>query len=131
MLSDFLEITEKLSIVNKSFVTIAKPLIIYGCNVYIRDTMLLAPAGKGSLEALGGLYACEGDLSKRDVSSEEKMKMSKFLIRDKEAFEEDAIQDAVITLKHALSMEQFNLSIKQLGVPLTLSSIGRNYVFEE
>lgn len=28
-------------------------------------------------------------------------------------------------------MEQFNLSIKQLGVPLTLSSIGRNYVFEE
>jgi hypothetical protein len=30
--------------------------------------------------------------------------MSEFLERDKEAFEEFAKQDAVITLKHALSM---------------------------
>jgi hypothetical protein len=34
-------------------------------------------------------------------------------------------------LKHALAMESFNFSIKQFGVPLTLSSIGRNYVFEK
>lgn len=30
-----------------------------------------------------------------------------------------------------LSMEQFNMRIKQIGIPLTLSSIGRNYVLEE
>jgi hypothetical protein len=57
--------------------------------------------------------------------------MSKFLERDRTGFEEYAIQDAIITLKHALSMEQFNFGIKQLGVPITLSSMGRNYVLDE
>jgi len=55
--------------------------------------------------------------------------MDKFLIRDKKAFEEYALQDAIITLKHAVAMEEINLTVKQLGIPLTLSSIGRKYVF--
>ena len=37
--------------------------------------------------------------------------MSKFLQRDKEAFEEYALRDLVITLKHSLSFEQFNMRI--------------------
>ena len=57
--------------------------------------------------------------------------MSNLLVRDKEAFESYALQDAVITLKHALAMEKFNMSISQLGIPLTLSSMGRNYVFHQ
>lgn len=61
-----------------------------------------------------------GDLLKKSIPPEDKSKLSKFLIRDKQAFEEYAIQDAVICLKHALSRERFNLSIYQLGVPLTL-----------
>jgi hypothetical protein len=56
--------------------------------------------------------------------------MSAFLERDQVAFEEYALQDAVISLKHALSMESFNWGIKQLGVPGTLSSIGRNSFFD-
>lgn len=41
--------------------------------------------------------------------------MGKLLQRDKQAFEEYAIQGAVITLKQALSREKFNLSIYLLG----------------
>lgn len=39
--------------------------------------------------------------------------MSNFLKRDKQAFEEYAIQDAIITLKPAKAMGWFNLGIKQ------------------
>jgi len=39
--------------------------------------------------------------------------MSNLLKRDKQAFEEYTIQDAFITLKHALYMERFNLGIKK------------------
>ena len=57
--------------------------------------------------------------------------MRKFLNRDKTAFEKYAVQDAVITLKHAISMEIFNRKCKTLRIPLTLSPIRRNYVFNE
>lgn len=57
--------------------------------------------------------------------------MSKLLERDKETFDQYAIQDAVITLKHAMAMESFNFSLKLLGVPVTLSSVGRNFVLDK
>ena len=93
--------------------------------------MLLAPAGAGSLDKLGKLYEHEGDFTKRTISPQDIRDMSGFLKRDKIAFEEYALQDAIITLKHAISMEKFNMTVKQIGVPLTLSSIGRNDVFKE
>jgi hypothetical protein len=46
------------------------------------------------------------------------------------AFEESAIQDGLITLKHGVAMKNLNLSIKKFGIPLSLSSIGRISVFE-
>lgn len=130
MLRDFDVIKPMLSIVNKSFVTVRKPLVLYGSKIYIRDTMLLAPAGKG-LDSIGGLYSLDGDYTKIEVSDTDKAKMSGFLSRDKERFEQYAIRDAVIVLKHSVAMEEFNILVKQLGVPLTLSSLGRNYVFDK
>jgi hypothetical protein len=130
MLRDFEEFKKLLSVVNKSFVTLGKPLKIYNTSIYFRDTQLLAPVGKSSLEQLGELYISEGDYTKRSISIEDKSKMSNLLKRNKKVFEEYAIQDVKITLKHATEMERFNMSIQQLGVPLTLSSIGKNYVFE-
>lgn len=127
---DFDELKKDLSIINKSFVTLGNPLKIGSSYVHFRDTILLAPAGLSTLEALGRLYNNEGDFSKRDISIEYKSRMSKFLADDKKGFEDYAIQDAVITLKHAISMEQFNLEIKQFGVPVTLASVGRNFVLE-
>lgn len=93
--------------------------------------MLLAAAGKGRLADLGKLYENEGDFTKRDITPRDLNNMSAFLKRDKAAFEDYALQVAIITLKHALSMEKFNMSVIQIGIPLTLSSIGRIYVFNE
>jgi hypothetical protein len=131
MLSDFDVIKEKLSIVNKSFVTLGKPLRYEDTNVYIRDTVLLAPAGKQSLGDIGKMYESEGDFSKREISKDDLANMGAFLKRDRIAFEEYALQDAIITLKHVISMEVFNFRVLQIGVPLTLSSIGRKYVAKE
>jgi hypothetical protein len=61
MLEDFQDFKTRLSIINKSFVTIRKPLRIYSSNVYIRDTILLSPAGMNSLDKLGSLYSKEGE----------------------------------------------------------------------
>lgn len=57
--------------------------------------------------------------------------ISRVLKRDKSYFEEYAIVDAMISLKHATEMELVNLSVKQLGIPVTLAALGRNFVFEE
>ena len=131
MLRGFEELKNNLSIVSKSFVTLGKPLKYEQTFVHIRDTKLIAPAGLGSLKALGTLYENDGDFVKRTIGFDDVNNMDEFLKRDKQAFEDYAIQDAVITLKHALEMERFNMGIKKLGVPLTLSSIGRKYVLEE
>ena len=132
MLSNFEnDLKKQLSIVNKSFVSLGKPLRYEDKFMYVRDTMLLAPAGYNSLARLGELYNEEGDYSKRRISQEDLNNMKEFLKRDEKAFKEYALQDAIITLKHAIAMEQFNMSVKQIGVPLTLSSVGRNYVFTE
>lgn len=131
MLSDFDDIKKDLSIINKSFVTLGKPIKFANSNVYIRDTLLLAPAGNSSLASLGKLYSNDGDFSKRTISYEDLTNMSAFLERDRYGFEEYALQDAIITLKHAISMESFNFGVKQIGIPVTLASMGRNYVLDE
>jgi len=35
------------------FVTLGTPFKVYGASIYFRDTKLLAPGGKGSLEQIG------------------------------------------------------------------------------
>jgi hypothetical protein len=46
-------------------------------------------------------------------------------------FEEYANQDCLIALKHATEMVKVNMSVKQIGIPCTLSALGRNFVFDE
>lgn len=128
ILDDFNELKEKLDIVNKSFITLGKPLRIKGLNVYIRDTMLLAPAGKKSLESIGSLYP---ESPKIYLSKEDKQRMDLLLKRDPLLFENYAIRDSIITLKHANSMENFNFELKGIGIPTTLSSLGHKYVIDK
>src|SRR5690348_4224319 len=45
ILNDFNDYKEYLDIVNNSIVTLKNPIPLAGVNVYIRDTMLLAPGG--------------------------------------------------------------------------------------
>lgn len=128
ILSDFCEFKNELNIVNKSFVTLAKPIVFADVNVYIRDTFLLAPQKVRSLEALGKLYESELGFKKKEIPKKYLSMMSTFLKTDKASFEEYALRDAEIVLKHATEMEGFNFSLKQLGVPITLSSLGKKFV---
>ena len=130
LLSDFNELKKKLSVVNKSFVSLGKPLKFDGSYVYFRDTMLLAPAGMNSLKELSKLYSKDG-LVKREISIDDIKNMRGFLERDPERFRDYALHDALITLKHAIEMEIFNMKIFKTGIPITLSSIGRKFVFKE
>jgi S-adenosylmethionine synthetase len=45
-----------LDIVDNTFITLRKGLRIDGVNVVLRDTILLAPAGKNKLSSIGSLY---------------------------------------------------------------------------
>jgi hypothetical protein len=115
-----------LDIVHKSFITLGKPLRMQDCNVHIRDTLLLAPAGNRSLESLGKLYG--GDYNKIKVSSYYKQNMHKLLLEDRKFFTDYAVQDAMITLKHANEMEDFNFNLNKIGLPLSLTSLGESSV---
>jgi hypothetical protein len=126
MLTDFDLIKEELSIVNGSFVTLRDPLKYCGQNIHIRDTMLLAPGPGKSLAKIGKLYG-EG-YNKLTISPDNLKDMQSFLDNDRELFIEYALRDALISLVHALWMEEFNFSLGALGIPLTLSSLGRRYV---
>jgi hypothetical protein len=127
MLNDFDDIKHELDIVNKSFVTLRKPLLIEGVNVIIRDTMLLAPGSRKSLDAIGKMY---NNLGKIDISKEYKSNMSKLLVDNPSLFKEYAMQDAVIALIHGCYMDTFFNRIGGLGVPLTLSTLSSNYIKE-
>jgi len=124
MLSDFEELKEQLDIVNKSFVTLGKPLNIENTNVFIRDTMLLTPAMNKSLDAIGMLYGFE----KKKLTKEEISNMDVLLATDKNRFTDYAVRDAIIPLIHGNYMEHFNFQLKELGIPITLSSLGIKYV---
>jgi hypothetical protein len=126
MLNDFESFKDQLDIVNRSFVTLGKPMKIGDFNVIIRDTMLLAPAGKKSLDSIGSLYG--QDLNKIALSKEQKSNMDLLLKEDKALFSEYAIKDAIIPLIHSNYMEDFNFKLNEVGIPITLSSLSSKYV---
>jgi hypothetical protein len=66
--------------VNKSFVTISRPLRFDTANVYVRDTIHLAPAGLSSLHAIGKLYSNEGDYNKIEVKKQQTKKGSSYFV---------------------------------------------------
>ncbi len=113
MLNDFNDFKDDLSIINKNFATLGRgvdlsklkrytkserAMKLKGCNIYIRDTMLLSPAGKNSLNDLGKLYGAK--LHKKSLSKEQIENMDLLLVEDKKLFQEYAVRDAIITLVH-------------------------------
>lgn len=125
MLSDFEDIKYQLDIINKCFVTLKKPILINGINVYVIDTMLIAPGGKKSLDAISLLYK---GLNKLKISDSYIRNMNIFIKKDPELFKKYALQDSLIALVHGIFMEEFNHTINGFGIPLTLSSLSGNYV---
>jgi hypothetical protein len=125
LLKDFDELKEELNIVNGNFVTVGKPIKIKNKKVFIRDTMLLTPAGNRSLDSIGRLY----ETPKIDIGNYDKSDMRSLMIADKKLFIDYAIRDSVITLMHACTIEEFRFDkIGKIGIPLTLSALGTEYV---
>ena len=82
ILKDFTLFKDELDIVNKSFVTLGKPINFANSRIMIRDTMLLAPASKKSLSSIGKLY----DLKKYELSESEIRNMDLLLKDDPSKF---------------------------------------------
>jgi hypothetical protein len=113
-----------LDILSKVFVTRGRPIKVGGFNVYLRDTTLLAPAGKQSLEAIGSLYAEK--YNKVKMAPSEIENMDRVLIENPEKFKEYALNDAVIPLIHSAYMEDYNFKIGVPSIPLTISNLAVN-----
>lgn len=127
MLNDFDSLKNSLDIVNKSFITLGKPIKIGNFNVHIRDTMLLAPGGKKGLGAMGELLG----FGKIELEQHEIEAMDKLLLNDRDRFIRYAVTDAVITLLYANSMEDELFGSRVLGIPISLSSLSATYVKDE
>lgn len=127
MLDDFNELKENLDIVNKCFVTRGKPLFMHNLNVHIRDTMLLAPAGQRSLEALGEISG----VRKIALTSQEKSSMHLLLKENPNKFINYAYKDSMIPVVYAAKIEEAALESRYLGIPLSLSSLGSIYLKDE
>jgi hypothetical protein len=123
ILKDFSDYVKSMSIVNKSFVTLEKPIKFKKCNLHIRDTMLLAPAGNKSLAVIGKIYGT--DFNKFKISAYELGHMDEFLKADPERFKKYAIQDAIIVLVHMCKLEDYYFSLNKISVPMTVSSISK------
>jgi hypothetical protein len=131
LLEDLSEYIKDLNIVNKSFVTISKPLKFEESYVYIRDTQLLTPSSQKSLSALSDLYGDLTGVKKGRISRDDLEHMDEFLKRDQAGFEAYALADAIIALTHAVTLERVNFDAKRIGIPITLSSLGRTMVLDK
>ena len=126
LLKDFESFKSELDLVNKSIITLGKGFRYGKFNVVIRDTMLLIPASQKKLANIGKLYNFE----KIELSEFEINNMDKLLKTNPNKFQEYAMKDSLITLKHALWMEGFYFNINGLGIPTILSNISNKFVKE-
>jgi len=126
LLKDFNDIKDRLDIVNKCFVTRGPSDInLYGYDVVLRDTLLLAPGGQKSLAAIGSMYR---DLNKITLSKFEIENMDLLMVDKPELFKEYALRDSLICLIHACYIEDANFKLDKLSIPLSLSILGSNYL---
>jgi len=126
ILTDFDKFKGELDIVNKCLITLGKGIKYNNANLIIRDTMLLAPAAHKSLSSIAKLYDCD----KISLTDYEISHMDLLLKNNKAKFQEYALNDSVITLKHAIWMEDFHFKVLGTGVPTTLSNLGNKYVLD-
>lgn len=90
------KITDRLTLIRKTIVTGQHPIPItiakrYPIDVRFADTMLLAPAGYGSLEKLSSLTK---DQNKIEVKLKYKERMDRYLREEPDNFEAYALQDS-------------------------------------
>ena len=103
-------------------------------NVYVRDTILLAPGTSRSLAAIGELIGYEKIILSQDEKREQFLKenMDVLLREDWELFRQYALMDAEICLRYfeKLSIEYESL-MGSNRLPSSLSSIGTKLLLDE
>ena len=121
--------------VRRTFVTIGDAIPIncwdetrhaHRIRVTVRDSMLLAPAGKQSLSAVGDMLG----LPKLQLDEGVISNMDAFRRKDPAAFASYAIRDAEISAIYCRKMLELNQEVNGIAkVPATLSSIALNHLF--
>jgi len=127
---DLSKLVSKMDTVRRTFVSLKKPIWINcydsskhkrSIQVYVRDSMLLAPAGMNSLKELGNLIG----LDKLTLEQGQIERMDLLLSENPTLYEKYAIRDAEIAVKYCNIMREFNKSILNNDkIPHSLSSMG-------
>ncbi|KAG0122870.1 hypothetical protein HOY82DRAFT_544367 [Tuber indicum] len=126
LLKDWNLISEgKIDLLKKSYASIISPLCYFGkIPVYIRDTLLLSSAAASSLEKVGLGHK----MVKVPLNYKYKSNMRLLLNENHGLFKEYAMYDSLITLIHALFMNDFSLTLGATKLPLTLGSLCSKYL---
>ena len=125
MLEDWAEISKRnIDILKKSYTSLRVPMKVSGENVYIKDTLLLSSAAASSLSAVGAAHK----LYKKALSKKEQENMNVLFKENPEKFKDYAMTDSLITLIHALFMNDFVFNLGYISFPSTLGSIATKYL---
>lgn len=134
MFKDFEDYKDKFDSIRRTYITIGESVTVtvwddnrhkHHISITLRDSMLLAPAGKQGLKDLGELVG----LKKLELKEGEIEKMAKLLAEEPERFVEYALRDPEVAVRYCLKIKALNRQL--LGVdeiPPTLSTIGINHL---
>jgi len=122
--------------IRHTFTSIGRPLTLYPWDknrhqhtmrIFLRDTLLLAPNKKQSLDDLGELIGVEkGQLEPSEIEH-----MDQLLANNPDRFYRYALRDPEISLKYAVSMMALNFEItSRIEIPATLSSLGASHLLK-
>ena len=130
LLSDFSEIKNRFSVLNKSFLTLDKTLSFNKWKVFLRDSSLLSPAGM-SLKSIGSLYPTL-PLEKIELSANQLNNMDELYTSDRTLFMSYAMQDSKIVLWHSLQvLNSHYLFTQKYTIPVTLSSLASSFLIKK
>jgi len=129
LLSDFSELKNRFSVLNKSFLTLDKTLSFNKWKVYLRDSSLLSPAGM-SLKSIGSLYPSL-PLEKIELSANQLNNMDQLYTSDRTLFMAYAMQDSKIVLWHSLQVLNSHYHFtRKYTIPITLSSLASSFLIK-
>ncbi|RPA88516.1 hypothetical protein L873DRAFT_1796612 [Choiromyces venosus 120613-1] len=124
LIEDWKELShQNIDMLNKSYSSLIKPIKALNQKVYIRDTILLASAAAATLAVLGDAHR----IPKLDIDPVYKPRMDLLYQENFDLFKRYAMQDSLITLIHALFINDFSFNTGKLTMPVTLGSISNTY----
>jgi hypothetical protein len=116
-----------IDILKKSFTSLVKPIKLLGESIFIKDTLLLASAVAGTLKQVGLAHG----LKKLDLEEKYKSNMEILFNKDIELFKEYAMRDSLITIIHALFINDFAFRLGSNTNPSTLGSLANKYILSK